>query len=222
MGAFTRTAVSAHCLVPIGLGARARMSGLAAHSLGHGTAPHSGRATLNLSSSPGADVAGVRPVPVQMWRGYVQSRRRCGRGEPNPVILPVFAKASQERGAVLCTRSATVQPKAFWPRDARHDTMARGGRRPSAPFAHRILVKLVWLGRRKSAHGAGRCTAVSLAVGGLPVGLERPNGSTKYTKPKARALVHSKCHTARNTSPDAINNDEATDRHPPDAAERQW
>ena len=40
--------------------------------------------------SPGADVAGVSPVPVQMWRGEpspgadvagrAQSRRRCGRG----------------------------------------------------------------------------------------------------------------------------------------------
>jgi hypothetical protein len=34
--------------------------------------------------SPGADVAGVRPVPAQMWPGRARSRRRCGRGEPSP------------------------------------------------------------------------------------------------------------------------------------------
>jgi hypothetical protein len=34
--------------------------------------------------SPGADVAGVSPVPVQMWQGRAQSRCRCGRGEPSP------------------------------------------------------------------------------------------------------------------------------------------
>jgi hypothetical protein len=28
--------------------------------------------------SPGADVAGVRPVPPQMWHGRARSRRRCG------------------------------------------------------------------------------------------------------------------------------------------------
>ncbi len=35
-----------------------------------------------LCPSPGADVAGLSPVPAQMWRGRAQSRRRCGRGEP--------------------------------------------------------------------------------------------------------------------------------------------
>ncbi len=34
--------------------------------------------------SPGADVAGVGPVPVQMWPGWAQSRRRCGRDGPSP------------------------------------------------------------------------------------------------------------------------------------------
>ena len=45
--------------------------------------------------SPGADVAGVGsvavqmwaavgPVAVQMWQGRAQSRCRCGRGEPSP------------------------------------------------------------------------------------------------------------------------------------------
>ena len=33
--------------------------------------------------SPGADVGGVSPVPVQMWAGRAQSRCRCGRGEPS-------------------------------------------------------------------------------------------------------------------------------------------
>jgi hypothetical protein len=32
----------------------------------------------------GADVAGASTVPVQMWQGRAQSRRRCGRGEPSP------------------------------------------------------------------------------------------------------------------------------------------
>ena len=27
----------------------------------------------------------VRPVPVQMWEVLAQSRRRCGRGEPNTI-----------------------------------------------------------------------------------------------------------------------------------------
>ena len=36
--------------------------------------------TSDRSCSPGADVAGVSPVPVQMWRGRAQSRCRCGRG----------------------------------------------------------------------------------------------------------------------------------------------
>jgi hypothetical protein len=30
-------------------------------------------------TSPGADVAGVGPVPVQMWQGRAQSRCRCGQ-----------------------------------------------------------------------------------------------------------------------------------------------
>jgi hypothetical protein len=34
--------------------------------------------------SPGADMAGVGPVPMQTWQGWAQSRRRCGRGEPSP------------------------------------------------------------------------------------------------------------------------------------------
>ena len=34
--------------------------------------------------SPGADVAGVGPIPVQMWPGRAQSRCGCGRGEPSP------------------------------------------------------------------------------------------------------------------------------------------
>ena len=33
--------------------------------------------------SPGADVATVSRVPVQMWRGRAESRRRCGRREPS-------------------------------------------------------------------------------------------------------------------------------------------
>jgi hypothetical protein len=33
--------------------------------------------------SPGADVGGASPVPVQMSQGRAQSRRRCGRGEPS-------------------------------------------------------------------------------------------------------------------------------------------
>ncbi len=34
--------------------------------------------------SPGADVAALRPVPVQMWQGRAQSRCRCGSDEPKP------------------------------------------------------------------------------------------------------------------------------------------
>jgi hypothetical protein len=34
--------------------------------------------------SPGVDVAGPRIVPVQMWQGRAKSRRRCGRGENSP------------------------------------------------------------------------------------------------------------------------------------------
>jgi hypothetical protein len=34
--------------------------------------------------SPGADVGGMSPVPVQMRQGRAQSRCRCGRGEPSP------------------------------------------------------------------------------------------------------------------------------------------
>ena len=34
--------------------------------------------------SPGADVAGVSPVPSQMWQGRAKSQCRCGRGEPSP------------------------------------------------------------------------------------------------------------------------------------------
>ena len=47
--------------------------------------------------SPGSDVAGVSPVPVQMWQGSAQSRCRCGRGEPSPGadvagVSPVLAQ----------------------------------------------------------------------------------------------------------------------------------
>ena len=34
--------------------------------------------------SPGAEVAGVSPVPVQMWQRCAQSRCRCGSGTPSP------------------------------------------------------------------------------------------------------------------------------------------
>ena len=36
--------------------------------------------------TPGADVAGVSPLPAQMWQGRAQVRNRCGRGrvEPSP------------------------------------------------------------------------------------------------------------------------------------------
>jgi hypothetical protein len=40
---------------------------------------------INGRGCPGADsVGGVSPVPVQMWAGRAQSRRRCGKGEPSP------------------------------------------------------------------------------------------------------------------------------------------
>ena len=42
--------------------------------------------------SPGADVAGVSPVLVQMWQGRAPSQPSCGRGEPSP--SPVVAGAS--------------------------------------------------------------------------------------------------------------------------------
>ena len=42
-------------------------------------------------ASLGADVAGVSPVPVQMWQGGAQSRCRCGTGGAQ---------------VLLCTRSA--------------------------------------------------------------------------------------------------------------------
>jgi hypothetical protein len=35
------------------------------------------------SFSPGADVVGVSPVPVQMWQRRAQSRCRCGGAEPS-------------------------------------------------------------------------------------------------------------------------------------------
>jgi hypothetical protein len=43
--------------------------------------------------SPGADVGGASPVPVQMWEGRAQSRRRCGSG----------ARTHGEAGTTLMT-----------------------------------------------------------------------------------------------------------------------
>jgi hypothetical protein len=40
-------------------------------------------------SSPGADVAGVSPVPVQMWQGRVQS--------PSPVRVQMWEESQQPR-----------------------------------------------------------------------------------------------------------------------------
>ena len=50
--------------------------------------------------SPGADVAAVCPVPVQMWQRCAQSRRRCGSGAPSPgadvaAVCPVPAQMWQ-------------------------------------------------------------------------------------------------------------------------------
>ncbi len=54
------------------------------HCEQHLTRTQFGRCVGRGEPSPGADVAGVSPVPVQMWQGRAQSRRRCGRGEPSP------------------------------------------------------------------------------------------------------------------------------------------
>ncbi len=41
---------------------------------------------LEPSPVPVPVVAGVSPVPVQMWRGWAQSRCRCGRGDARCAI----------------------------------------------------------------------------------------------------------------------------------------
>ena len=48
-----------------------------------------------------------RPVPVQMWQGLAQSRRRCGSGEPSPgadvaAASPVLAQMWQRRAQSPC------------------------------------------------------------------------------------------------------------------------
>ncbi len=48
--------------------------------LHHASAP----GTAHAVRSPGADVAGVSPVPVQMWQRRARSQCRCGRGAPSP------------------------------------------------------------------------------------------------------------------------------------------
>jgi hypothetical protein len=61
--------------------------------------------------SSGADVAGVGPVPAQMWPGRAQSWRRCGRGGPSPGadvagVSPVPVQMWQQR--VECSSGADV------------------------------------------------------------------------------------------------------------------
>jgi hypothetical protein len=52
-------------------------------------------------------VAGVSPVPVQMWKGRARSRCRCGRGEPGPGAD--VAGASPPTDAPLRLGARTVQ-----------------------------------------------------------------------------------------------------------------
>ncbi len=54
--------------------------------------------------SPGADVAGVSPVPAQMWQGWAESRRRCG---------------SRERGVGACVGGVGRVPAQMWQRRGR-------------------------------------------------------------------------------------------------------
>jgi hypothetical protein len=49
--------------------------------------------------SPGADVGGASPVPVQMWAGRVQSRCRCGR-------VPVQMWAGRAQSRCRCGRAS--------------------------------------------------------------------------------------------------------------------
>jgi hypothetical protein len=64
--------------------------------------------------SPGAYVAVVCPVPVQMWEGRAQSRCRCGRGEPSPVVD--VAVPSPFPGAPVGHREAPTGGDAELPR----------------------------------------------------------------------------------------------------------
>ena len=72
-------------------------------------------------------MAGVSPVPAQMWQGSAQSRRRCGRGEPSlldpgagrgassrcssfPIRCPSKRSALAAHVHATCSKS-TMQPQ---------------------------------------------------------------------------------------------------------------
>ncbi len=78
---------------------------------------------MQRKASDGTDVAGVGPVPAQMWQGWAQSRRRCGRGEPSPGadvegVSPVPAQTwkgfsarswcRRRRGELACERAGAA------------------------------------------------------------------------------------------------------------------
>ena len=81
--------------------------------------PSRGADVAAVSPSPGADVAGLSPVPVQMWQRCAQSRRRCGRGEPQSrrrcrrahlVAKPQEGRALPSLDLVRCVHIQHVLP----------------------------------------------------------------------------------------------------------------
>ncbi len=101
--------------------------------------------------SAGADVAGVSPVPVQMWaggarswcrcgRGRAQSRCRCGGGEPSP-------GADVAPGPVADAAGASPVRVQMW----------RGRARPGADVAEASPVPVqMWAGGARSQCECGR------------------------------------------------------------------
>jgi hypothetical protein len=93
--------------------------------------------------SPGADVAGVSPVPVQTWQGRAQSRYRsggraqfrcrCGRGGPSP--SPDLAARSRRR----CGQQGRAQSRR---------RCGRGEPSPGADVAGASPVGLAYKGHR--------------------------------------------------------------------------
>ncbi len=153
--------------------------------------------TIGPSPSPGADVAGVGPVPVQMWLGWAQSQCRCGRGEPSPgadvcgirgtecaVALHAVDKVARERASgrarvdtesVRCLAHAALGEA----RRSRPTEQADGAGRRSRPTE-----QADGAGRRsrptEQADGAGRRSRphhalVELAAEGVALGASEPS-----------------------------------------------
>ncbi len=104
--------------------------------------------------SPGADVAGASPVPVQMWQGQAQSWCRCGCGEPSPGadvagVSRVPVQMCQGRAQSYVAGASPV-PVRMWQRCAQF--RRRGGSGRPRPTSHCGATKVLPFTQQTADH----------------------------------------------------------------------